>query len=1263
MSRKTISYPKKLMMMKNYLHLLLGAVFTFVLTAANANTYYISSSGGNDSYSAAQAQNPSTPWQSINKLNAFFSSLNPGDNVLFMRGDVFYGAIVVTKSGISGSPITIGSYGTGSNPVITGFQGVTSWTSLGNGVYSASVSGVKSSVNLVSMNGKPQQIGRYPNADAPNGGYLTYESFYGGSSITDNQLSSSPNWTGAEVVIRKQHYLIERSLITSHSGNTIYYTPTATINPANGPAVAEQGTNGFGYFIQRDARTLDQLGEWYYNPSAKTLQMFFGGASPFSSSIQISTIDTLINVKNNYNINISGLSLLGANMAAVYAKDGGNITVQNCTVDQSGAKGMFIFNCGNVIMDYVNTNYVLSNAIDVTDRTNQNVTITHSSISNTGIYAGMGSNWNTADYKGIFVDVSSSATLQYNNIATTGYTGIHFQGNNVNVSNNYIDYYNYVVEDGAGIYTYASASDYYSNRVLSNNIILNGIGAPAGTGGDINVHGIYLDGNTMNVNVLNNTVANIGLNGIFCTNPSNVKIDGNTSFNNASAIGVFRYYDRPAISNFSLTNNVLYPKYATQDNFSYANTGLDQPYAVSIETAMQQIGFIDNNFINTPKTAGFNFYYRTYAGGGYSFPPSITLQNWRSATTHDLSSKLPPKTISNPDTELRFEYNATNSTKTVPLDASYLGVDGTAYNGSISLQPYTSKILIRNGNVVAQPLTATATGAAVSCYGGNTTVTVTASGGTAPYTGTGTFTIAAGPHTFSVRDATGAYAYPYIEVAQPASALLALSTAPAITLTGGTTTVTVSASGGTPPYKGTGSFSGIFAGSYSYTVTDANGCTAVTSLSITSPSQVVIPPITQPVTPPIVSQPSSSTSSTDNGSGLTSTATATPIICFGSPSSVTVTGFGGTKPYSTVGTYLAYAGVGTLKVDFPSPVDEYTSIYAPIGAVNASKYYVLRFSTLGTTQQGFVRAYLGNAASPYNRLTSLLSASFGNSRTDHQFIFSMPTSVANANFVIEINQNSGTTYVDNIAVFECTASGAFIGANLLKDGQFESGISNITAWSPNQNQVVSWDNTAKIDNTYYYTTYDALGLTATSVVNLSQSAALQVISWAAPVTTSGGYTTIGVRATGGVPPYSGTGYFYVQAGTYTYTVTDANGCSASTTYTVSNPGARIASANPAASSAATSSIAGNSILSSSSPLSVITYPNPTTSAFGLMVQGGTNEPIAIVVSSADGKVLLKRKGTTNQKYTFGNDYIPGLYIIQVSQGKEIKVLKAVKGKM
>ena len=64
-----------------------------------ATDYYFSSSNGDDSRSAIEAQNPSTPWKTISKLNIISGTLNAGDRVLFQRGDVFYGSITMGKSG------------------------------------------------------------------------------------------------------------------------------------------------------------------------------------------------------------------------------------------------------------------------------------------------------------------------------------------------------------------------------------------------------------------------------------------------------------------------------------------------------------------------------------------------------------------------------------------------------------------------------------------------------------------------------------------------------------------------------------------------------------------------------------------------------------------------------------------------------------------------------------------------------------------------------------------------------------------------------------------------------------------------------------------------------------------------------------------------------------------------------------------------------------------------------------------------------------
>src|SRR5205823_8788620 len=88
----------------------------------------------------------------------------------------------------------------------------------------------------------------------------------------------------------------------------------------------------------------------------------------------------------------------------------------------------------------------------------------------------------------------------------------------------------------------------------------------------------------------------------------------------------------------------------------------------------------------------------------------------------------------------------------------------------------------------------------------------------------------------TVTDANSNTASTTISITQPA-ALTASEAAGSIACNGGTTTVTVSASGGIAPYTGTGTFSHA-AGTYSFAVTDANGCTATTTGTITQPSAV-----------------------------------------------------------------------------------------------------------------------------------------------------------------------------------------------------------------------------------------------------------------------------------------------------------------------------------------------------------------------------------------------------------------------------------------
>jgi hypothetical protein len=145
----------------------------------------------------------------------------------------------------------------------------------------------------------------------------------------------------------------------------------------------------------------------------------------------------------------------------------------------------------------------------------------------------------------------------------------------------------------------------------------------------------------------------------------------------------------------------------------------------------------------------------------------------------------------------------------------------TDANGCIGTSSYT----------VTEPalLVATATGNDVLCSGGITTVTVSATGGTAIYYGTGVFTVSAGTYDYAVTDFNGCLSNTSIIISEPTTLSSNSVAGPAISCNGGTTTVTVSASGGTGPYTGTGTFT-VSAGTHSYTVTDANGCSSSTRI-------------------------------------------------------------------------------------------------------------------------------------------------------------------------------------------------------------------------------------------------------------------------------------------------------------------------------------------------------------------------------------------------------------------------------------------------
>ncbi len=632
--------------MKN--NLFARSAITVLLSATLANVqtkganYYFSSSQGDDSRTATQAKSPSTPWKTLKKLNSFFANLKPGDAVLFKRGDTFYGSITISASGTSSSPIILGAYGSGNKPVITELVTLSGWTSLGGGIYESSViSYAGPAVNMVTINGNVRQMGRYPNANAANIGYLTYQSHSGQTSITSNKISGIPNFTGGEVVIRPIRHVLDRCVITGQTSTTVSYIKVSSYVPGN----------GYGFFFQNHIKTLDQFGEWYYNPKTKKLDIYFGSNKPSSYTVRCSTQDVCVTGQSKSYVTFDNIMFTGANTNAFDFLGGSHISINNCDILNSGQDGIFTQNTSFVKVNNTTVTWCNSNGIFLqapsTDISNS---VTNCIVKKTGTFAGMGESGGMS-YQGIIASGGKN-TVMNNTIDSTGYNGIKFLFGNSNlIKNNYITHYCFIKNDGGGIYTWNNVRDkngnlnaktYYGNKIIGN-IVINAGNADAGTiYSETNIdhpiygsHGIYCDENSQNIEISGNTVANNGK-GIFLHDNRNMTVENNTVFNNSER-QMDVYYDDltvPTVRNIVIKNNIFFSKDVVQETAGFRSlyNDLENFGAYNYNYYAQSI--YKNNSINSK-----------YVKNGLDFYQYYNLPGWKLDYNDDQNSKTGATTL------------------------------------------------------------------------------------------------------------------------------------------------------------------------------------------------------------------------------------------------------------------------------------------------------------------------------------------------------------------------------------------------------------------------------------------------------------------------------------------------------------------------------------------------------------------------------------------------------------------------------------------
>lgn len=457
----------------------------------------------------------------VKKFNAL--SLRSGDSVFFEGGKTYFGTLLPPAQGI-----LISSSGTG-RAKITGLKTVSNWESIGNNLYEATLP--VSQLNLVVKDGKPVHKGTYPDRDALNGGYLKISSHVGKTSITDNSLPAELNIpVGSEVVIRCKKWVIDRCIVTKHSGGTIEFT---------GLTYAPE--NGWGYFLQNAVAFCNRDGEWCFNPGTKKITMYCSDGAP--QNVQYAALQNLLHTNGKANLKVDNIDFEGSNGDNIMVGSSKDFQLTNSDIIFAGDHGLNTNSVANGMkLSDVKFQWCLNIAIE----TNTNdFEIRNFKVYDTYPLIGHGGNGDGSRGTGIAIrHLDHNALVSHGEIQRSGNCAISFKNektsaecNNITIEYVDIDSSNIWKDDQGAVYTHVGGYDHpkYYNRIIRFCKITNTLGNYYGTdktfkagfaiygdigSTDLTIHdceisgasraGIFMNFGAMRWDIRNNIISNNG---------------------------------------------------------------------------------------------------------------------------------------------------------------------------------------------------------------------------------------------------------------------------------------------------------------------------------------------------------------------------------------------------------------------------------------------------------------------------------------------------------------------------------------------------------------------------------------------------------------------------------------------------------------------------------------------------------------------------------------------------------------------------------
>ena len=686
-----------------------GDIWSFTTMTADAfwaAAYYVDAGSRH-----ASDGNPGTeawPWKTIGRG---VQSLQPGDTLLIKAG-TYRETVILTRSGTQTNPIRIRAYpGDEGKVIINAAEPVTNWRKCAGPsdcddnphwehIYVADVSVLVQShprdtfaVRQFFQRGQLLNRSRYPDAGWSYPAVVTNPK----TTFIDYSLTQPDGYfvgSVCHVMTRVGH--IDQIPITDFSRSrreiTLEKSPRSDIKTR------------FGYYTTNVVGEINEEGEWAYDPTFKRLYLWPKGDVPEDVEFTYRQYCLRSYSGTSWNV-VRGLTMRNAYLYGIYLYRSNDMTLEDNTVERAYNLGIYVYAGTGATGD---RNQIVRNTIKycASHGICVNITCSYTNIEGNYVY-GTGTDTYGGDLmngRGEAIYVTGPYARVYNNrVDRTGHKALYLAGDTLgrDVSYNYVTNVGLALTESGGIYT-DGFYDKPEKDHIHHNIFVDVFGCQTmdrnrDKGLPVTIEkysggtspGIYVDEQGNNRIIEHNTVINSHMAGIFFHwAPGNV-VRNNTLYGNKVAQIWFSGRDQPGDK---LVDN------AVLDNIMFATDAQQKTFYLGINYDDVHFGQSDRNYFYNPYRYSHIFVSRH---SGEWIQEDVTLQRWRALSGYDANSKefsyldqFEDFTI-DLQKESRIIYNPSLDVVSIDLGSEkYCDVQGNKISGSVSLQPFESKILI-----------------------------------------------------------------------------------------------------------------------------------------------------------------------------------------------------------------------------------------------------------------------------------------------------------------------------------------------------------------------------------------------------------------------------------------------------------------------------------------------------------------------------------------------------------------------------------------